>query len=238
MQGVEVCYEHEVMLETYPVKPHDVSRIEFIRLDTELINHHECRPVKHKKLIDIAKAFTDIYHGKLNKFSVEQIKQAYLDKLSSKEFMSVNSSVKYKKFVPNMITFYGHTFLELVESEIELQTEFNWIKILLRGKERMVHPLRHILFILYFFESIDGLYKHLTSPTQVKNYPCMNPVCTHFKELVISEGDTIITADYKTREPVITLTCPVCSFKYSCKEAGDIFTVGRVKAFGEVWSRS
>jgi len=149
--------------------------------------------------------------------------------------MSMNGSVKYDKFVSDMIEHYGQELLEGLESEIEIETEHNWIKNINRGKNRKVHPLRHILFILYFFGSLEALKKYINQSPTLYSYPCMNLVGGHYKEHVLTDKDAVITADYKTREPVITLKCPLCGYTYSRKVSDDIYKVGRIKAFGDVW---
>lgn len=235
MQGIQVCHIHNVVLNPYLISKEEMSVIRYYHMNINLIINEETIKNDSSLLRDISKAFNDLYIGGLQGISINEIKSTYKRKLKELGYLSVNDSVKYEKFVPEMINHFGVDVLKSLESEIETKTEFNWIKNLLRSKNRKVHPLRHILFIIYFFGSIEKFRDYIYKKSRIKKYPCMNPVGGHYKKLVINEGNIKVTADYKTREPVITLTCPKCGFTYSRKESDDIFHVGRVKEFGDVW---
>lgn len=219
----------------YPISKENMSVIKYYHLDINLIGSIECEGNMNQHLLSIAKAFDEIRGGILERIDLDVIKKAYRDRLHEFGFMSINGSVKYEKFVPDMIEHYGQELLVSLESEIEIETEHNWIKNIHRKKNRKVHPLRHILYILYFFGSLEALKGFINRIPESNHYPCMNYVGGHYRELVLTDADVLITADYKTREPVITLKCPLCGYTYSRKVSDDIYKVGRVKSFGDVW---
>lgn len=235
MQGVEVCHKHNVVLEPYPSTKAENSNIRYFHLDAVRVLGVRGNRNGNEVLFNISKAFAEIYSGGLSGLTLFDLKSAYRMKLKEFGFLSVNGSVKYGKFISEMIEFIGIDVLKELDSEILVDDEFNWVKNLLRSKSRKVHPLRHLLFILYFFGSIEAVAKYATTGSKETRYPCMNPVCTHYRRLWIFDKHIEITPDYKTREPVVTIKCPHCGFAYSRKMADDMYKVGRIKAFGDLW---
>jgi hypothetical protein len=181
----------------------------------------------------IARMMSKVQEGVLNDFTSEKLKEIYKTKLDEKGFLTVNGFIKFQKLYNDFFKFYDNDFLSVFESAIDKESESNWIKIMLRGKKRKVHPIRHLLFIIYLFGNLDALIDFSNKKKSEPLYPCLNPVANHYKELVIDSP--IITADYKTREPVGNFLCSLCGFKYSRKMKEDIYHVGRIKEFGYVW---
>lgn len=108
-----------------------------------------------------------------------------------------------------------------------------------RDVTRTVHPLRHILLILFLASDIDTFFKGIHkayNPFGRGPWPCLNKACDDYREDVVTK--LAVTADYKTREPVGTFECD-CGYVYSRKgpdrSDDDRYRKGRVKAFGPVW---
>lgn len=63
-------------------------------------------------------------------------------------------------------------------------------------------------------------------------FPCLNKAASHYKQLIIQKVE--VTRDYKSKNLIGTFKCS-CGFIYARKQTTDMFEIGRVKAFGEVW---
>ena len=233
-QGVFVCPEHKCLLKPYPVRLIDVSRISFISLQHKDINlsvQMESDSKKQSVMLNIANNASYLLNNNLPELNQNTIHEIYLSLLNRKGFLSVNGGVSQRDLCQSMIHYYGEEILTAFKSDIEIDNEYNWVKVLTRKQRRVVHPVRHLLFLNFLGESIESI-STIALKSKRSFYPCLNPTSSHYKKLVI--GSVKITADYKTREPVGTFKCS-CGFIYSRKMAGNIYKIGRVKEYGLVW---
>ncbi len=123
---------------------------------------------------------------------------------------------------------------------IDQYSESNWLKDITRKQKKIIHPLRHILFINFLCGNIEDFFI-----TEVEYHafgkgpwPCLNIASDHYKKDTIKK--CIITSDYKSRLPVGTFEC-TCGFTYSRKGPDenneDRYKIGRIKRFGHVWEQ-
>lgn len=100
--------------------------------------------------------------------------------------------------------------------------------------KRHVHPFRHLLFLYFLKLDIEELVV-LTKDIGAFGkgpFPCLNKAASHYQQLIIQKVE--VTRDYKSKNLIGTFTCS-CGFIYARKHTADMFEVGRVKTFGEVW---
>ena len=129
--------------------------------------------------------------------------------------------------------------MESIGCGINNQNEYNWLKVLTRNEERLVHPLRHILFINFLCGDISKFFNNINTkyyPFGKGPWPCLNAAASHYKQHVVS--DLRITRDFKSSALVGTFKCH-CGFIYSRKGPDkfevDSYRIGRIKEFGPVW---
>lgn len=232
MQGNLVCSKHNVVLEKYPITQKYVGRVKFIRLDEQVVSEVQPRANTDEHLSAISFMYDEVMDGALNGYSASDLKEIYLRKLKEGYLLTFGADeVNYTKLNPMIYEFYGTNFLVNMESMIDPLFESSWIRKLLRTKKVKVHPLRHLLFIRLLFGGIEDMVKYAEKPQAMTKYPCLNKVCEYYSLDVIT--DVVITADFKTREPVGTFRCTECGYTYSRKMAGNIYKIGRVKEFGD-----
>ncbi|TCO71812.1 TnsD family Tn7-like transposition protein [Marinisporobacter balticus] len=241
-QGVFVCPMHEAKLKKYKIDKTRASRVAFIRLDEKLLEldtESNERKAIDKELVKIAQAARYLLDNDLSAFDKEIVAKKYRELLYEKGFLSVNKTIQQKKLYDAFVWFYGKQLLKNLESDIDKDDEYNWLKVISRNSKRTVHPIRHILFINFLTEDIKYFFKPKIDfyfPFRQGSWPCLNPVAEHYKKDIIK--NIKITSDYKTRLPVGTFSC-VCGFVYSRKGPDqfkeDRYRIGRIKAFGHVW---
>ncbi|MEJ6483798.1 TnsD family Tn7-like transposition protein [Nostoc punctiforme UO1] len=136
---------------------------------------------------------------------------------------------------------YTLQILDRVQCPLDEQIRDNWLAQLVRFPQRVHHPLRHLLLIQFlghtakeFFELQEAL-----PPFGHASWPCLNPVCKHYKKLQVNECQ--ITYNQKNFKPVGTFSC-ICGFVYCRsgpdKSAEDSFQYSKVKFYGSVWEQS
>ena len=242
VQGVIVCPIHGCLLKPYHERFNDVSRIEFIRMKYELLDleqQYEKDATIAAHLGNIAKNFYYLYNNSSSNWNQKKVHEYYLQYLNEKRLLTYGGNVRQTDLFHAFNTYYGEKLLSRLESEIDNDDEYNWLKLITRKPGRVVHPLRHILLIQFLTNSTEEFFHCNTqkvNPFGTGPWHCLNPVADHFQCKVVNK--CIITVDSKSRQPVGTFSCS-CGFIYSRKGPdkceSDKYKVGRVKEFGAVW---
>lgn len=241
--GVLVCPTHSCLIKQYKITRNNIGRINFIKLNLRYIDnniHYMDNTIISNYLVKIANSAKYILNSDLNKFNQLSITKKYKTILNEKGLLTLKKRVKQKKLIKLFKNYYGEELLDILQSNIN-NKESNWLRIITRKPKRTIHPIRHILFILFLCDDIKSFFEENKKTNYICNqsvWPCLNPAADHYKKLVIDKCK--ITSDYKTREPVATFKCE-CGFTYSRKinnkGLNDIYKIGRVKSYGEVWEK-
>lgn len=242
LQGILICPHDGTKLKKYPVDKSNSSRIEFVRLDKKLLDLRSITVINKKyydKLYKISKDADYLLQANLDNISKDKILEKYKNLLYERGLTTYSGRVKQRELYEEFTSFYGQDFLNTIESDIDNDDEYNWIRVVTRNLKRTVHPIRHLLLIQFlsgdiekFFNEINNMY----NPFGEGPCTCLNKVAEHYGKNVVK--DLKITEDYKSRVPVGTFTCD-CGFVYSRKgpdkTEDDKYKVGRIKNFGKVW---
>lgn len=241
LEGVFVCPHHGEELKRYFM---DISegRLKFIRMDESKIDFTLVKKFKDKyfdKLLKLSKGAYYLLQTNLNHIDKSKITQKYKYILKQKGLASSRGNVRQSELYEEFISFYSKDFLEFMESEIDKDYEYNWLKVVTRNTKRAVHPIRHLMLIYFLTQNIEEFFREFETeymPFGEGPWLCLNKVCDHYKKRVVT--DLKLTADYKTREPVGTFICQ-CGFVYSRKGPDkteeDQYKIGHIKEFGVVW---
>ncbi|MBM7616165.1 TnsD family Tn7-like transposition protein [Alkaliphilus hydrothermalis] len=243
LQGVFVCPHNEAKLKKYEIDKRNTSRVSFIRLDERYLDFNvEYENDKtSSRLIEVSKAAYYLLENDLFEFNKDIITKKYKELLDKKELLSINKNIKQRELYEEFMNFYGEEFLEIMESSIDKDNEYNWLKVITRNSNRTVHPIRHVLLINFLSSDIREFFKkdnNHYNPFGKSPWPCLNPVADHYRKDIVY--NIKMTADYETRKPVGTFTCD-CGFIYSRKgpdiNCEDRYMMGRIKNFGHVWEK-
>jgi hypothetical protein len=244
LQGVLVCSHHGCYLKKYPIKPWERSRIEYVRLEEELLNLSDiCLYPENDfdRLLQVAKAAYYLLTHDFVSVGKKDILSRYKSLLYEKNLVTSNLRVRQDELHDLVVNHYGSKFLSLLESDIDRNDEYNWLKVATRDVARTVHPLRHILLILRLSGNMEDFFSEIWKvyhPFGAGPWPCLNSAAEHYRQDAIHQ--VIITADSKTRKPVGTFTCE-CGYRYSRtgpdQSEKDRYRKGRIKAFGHVWEK-
>lgn len=206
LQGVFVCPQDSTELKRYAIDKSISSRVEFIRLEKKLLDLRDTRiidSIHFDKLYKISQNAYYLLQTDLHQVSKEKLLEKYKNVLFEKALTTSNKGIKQDELYEEFISFYGKEFLNLMESSIDNNDEYNWLRVITRDLKRTVHPIRHLLLINFleidicnFFKDINKEYK----PFGEGPWPCLNKAGAHYMDKVIR--DLKITEDYKTRVPV------------------------------------
>ena len=242
LQGVYICPHDGTELKKYPVDKSSSSRIEFIRIDKKLLDLSNMTLIDSRYYDKLYKISRDAYYllkTNLQNVSKDKILNKYRNILYSKGLTTSSKRIRQRDLYEEFISFYGKGFLEKMESSIDNDNEYNWLRVITRDLKRTVHPIRNLLFIDFLEEDISEFFKDINEefgPFGEGPWLCLNSAVDHYKQRVVT--DLKITEDYKTRVPVGTFTCE-CGFIYSRKGPDkterDKYKIGRIKNFGPAW---
>ncbi len=242
VQGVFVCPIHFCYLKKYSYYKKVQSRLEFIRLNEDVIDYNtvfEEDETISKHLIMIANSAQFLLENDFRDYTQSIIYDMYQSLLSDHGYKTLNGMIKQKELYDSFKSYYSDRLLNMLESNIDNIDEHNWLKMIARKPKKTIHPIRNILFISFLCDNIRDFFSkriEAKDPFGHDPWPCLNPVANHFKKSVVN--NCTITADYKTRKPVGTFSCN-CGFIYSRigpdNKAEDRFRIGRIKKFGDVW---
>lgn len=237
LQGISYCAHHEVPLREYPITSD--SRIEYIRFDLRYMNLSELYEVDpHEEVaIQLAKQAYKLLQIPLHSLTKIEISSMYKALLRKKNLITAANRVRQQDLYQMIKLGLSEELLTSYESNFNEKDECNWVKVLTRNSTRHVHPLRHLLMLLYLKQDVGNLIVD-NGPFGKGPYPCLNRVAGHYNKLVISSVK--VTNDSKSKTPIGTFRC-TCGFVYARKgpdnTVEDQYRIGRVKAFGPVWSR-
>jgi hypothetical protein len=241
LQGISLCSHHGVVLNKYQRDRRTSSRLEFIKLDKELLNLNPLKEsIQYYELkLKLAKDAYWILNQDLTTFDKRKLLEKYKNLLYERGLTTASGRVKQNQLYEEFIRFYDKGFLKELESDIDNSDEYNWLRVVTRNLKRAVHPLRHILLINFLLGDITRIFSRSSKvfkPFGEGPWICLNKLAKHYHKATIT--NLKITEDFKTRVPVGTFTCS-CGFVYSRKgpdkSYDDRYKIGRIKSFGKTW---
>ncbi len=241
LQGVFICPHHGVTLYKYIFDKSIVSRIEYVRLEQKqlCLEADKSNNEFKDKYLMISQSAYYLLNNDLSSISKEKVLDRYKNLLCERGLATSSKRIKQRELYEEFISYYGEKFLGTLESQLDNNNEYNWLRVITRNQSRDVHPLRHILLINFLCKDIKEFFQGITNnynPFGNRPWPCLNIACSNYKKDVIE--DVVVTDDYKTRVPVGTFRCN-CGFVYSRKgpdkSLDDRYKIGRIKEFGDVW---
>lgn len=160
LQGIIVCPHDGCLLEKYSIKKLDISRIEYIRLERNLLNLevNKMKINNYDKHLKLSKNVYYLLITNLDKVSKGDLSKRYKYFLYKKGLARETGTVKQRKLYEEFISYYGYEFLESLESNLDYDNEYNWLKVLARKSKRLSHPLRHLLLIEFLCKDIEEFF--------------------------------------------------------------------------------
>ncbi len=244
LEGILICPHHEQLLKNYYRTRDEKKYSEYIRLDSIFLdisdtnNYHE----KYQdKLLQISQAAYYLLSNDIQSISLEDILLRYKKFLIYNNFASRLMRVKQNELCNALIEHYGRDFLNFLGAEPDVNDCYSWLQVVTTTKSRLIHPLRHILLILFLAGDIDTFLKEKSegyTPFGNGPWPCLNPAADHYKKDVINK----IKISFNTnQEPVGRFICN-CGYIYlrtgSDKNKKDRYRKNSSRTtFGDVWCR-
>lgn len=240
--GVLVCPKHKIPLYDSQVPVRGFKRHEYITASSDnckISNEKTNYPDEIlQKMIILARDIDFLLNNIFVNKTLEWFRGQYLNRLKELGFANINGRIKQKDLLKNFVDYYGHQFLKLLQSDIDIYSNCNWLTDILRRKNKTSHPLRHLLLIRFLNISIEDLFnlKLEYKPFGFGPWPCLNPAVEHYKALTIQ--DMQIKYGNDSKNPLGIFTCS-CGFSYMRTgpdtQDKDKYKITKIIAFGPVW---
>lgn len=240
IQGYMVCTKHLVLLEEAPLKNRRslVSVSTYMKSWTPNILFLEQEDWRVK----IANQIEWLFETTVN-VTPEFIKRQYNERLKQKGYISYDGhTLKLQKLMNDIRSFYSEDALEKIGIKFKVNASQSWISGAVKGKS--VHPLRHILLILFLCNTLQEFFEqdYEYRPFGMGPWKCINPVFSHEEAYYITNVE--ISHSQYTKRAVGLFKCD-CGFQYLCNEPmenkefdKENFKVKRIHQFGEVWDNT
>lgn len=242
LQGINVCAHHSLHLKKYPIDFTMSSRIEFIRFEQKKMDLSVLQGVQEKYSdleVQLARMAYKLLKVNISKFSREKIVNKYRALLRERGYITTANHVRQQDLHKDFLRKIPNDFLEKYESFLDTDDEYNWLKVLTRNINRHVHPIRHLYFLCFLEQDVERFLEEVTEDQGSFGsgpWPCLNKAANHYKRLVIEK--VTVTRDYKSNAPIGTFECS-CGFVYARKGpdqfTDDLYHIGRIKVFGNLW---
>lgn len=220
--GVEVCPIHQIaVINSGVLKRNRSSKYNFISAECSI---SETKPSSlnlsvcdQENLLKISRDAEWLLKQQSLSSSSDYLHNFYVKNLYEHGLSTFKGRILRDKMIESFESHYSPTILKLLQCDFNELSKNHWLLALFRKKSRIRHPLRHLLAIHFLGYTAEEVFKLSAKlkPFGDGPWPCLNPVCQHFKQPVIKECH--ITPNHKKRsDPVGTFQC-ICGFTYSRK---------------------
>jgi hypothetical protein len=191
-----------------------------------------------EKLYDVTKDIEVLINYKYPNKELGWFQEQYINSLIHIGYANINGRVNQRDLLRDFIDYYSPELLNILQSDVDINNESNWLSMITRKHRKSFHPIRHLLLIRFLGLSLEEFFHivYVEKPFGEKPWPCLNVGAEHYLKSVVT--DLKISYDSKSKKVIGTFTCD-CGFVY--KRSGpdvnnkDRYKIGRVEEFGDVW---
>lgn len=240
--GVLVCPKHQVPLYDSQVIVRGFNKHEYripspdvCRANSEALNYSD---KVLEQLINLSENADYLLNHRLPNRPLKWFREQYVNRLKELGYANINGNVQQRELLTDFVDYYGDNLLIMLQSPVNINSEYNWLSELLRKKSKTTHPIRHLLFANFLNISIEDLFYHKSEykPFGEGHWPCLNPAAEHYKALLVQ--DLQIKYGNDSKSPLGIFNCS-CGFSYMRNgpdtSESDKYKITKIIAFGPVW---
>jgi hypothetical protein len=240
LPGVLVCVRHNIVLHESSVPYRSKQRNVFVAASKDYnlkpcLKNISLKTMEHLRCV--ANLCVRLAQNSYN-FDIKTIQNKYKNLLKQTGLVSVSPKgiVKQRELNEQFSLFYGEELLNILQSNVCYEDSNCWLKAITRKHRKTFHPVRHILLLHFFGETLESIENNeiiKDNPFGDGPYLCLNKAADHYGKPIITKVD--ITSCSKTKQLIGTFKCE-CGFYYTRKqEDSDVYKISRIKQFGVIW---
>jgi Tn7-like transposition protein D/TniQ len=242
--GVEICPLHKLPVRISSAHARNMqTRYEFIPAENAVPETLPKQFDGSEQLPEILFALASDAQWLLNQQDLSQelvtLQHRYRVRLADLGLSTYRGRIEKNALLSRFKNMYPSELLRLLHCELDEYMEDNWLVRLAHKPDNAQHPLHHLLLIHCLGQTAEAFFR---LPTQSKPFgdgpwPCLNPVCRHYRQLQVSEC-TITHSPYVSGRPIGAFSC-TCGFTYlrigPDTSAEDRFKISKIQTFGRLW---
>lgn len=249
--GVEVCFAHEVFLESSSIlwqgRGHSSSRFHSAE-EAVLITvprQIDLSNREHSNLLSIALNAAWLLSQRELLLDSRVLRDRYYNLLLKRGYAYYNGRIRTTELLNAFIQFYSTKFLNAIHCPINSKGHSWVIRLLLKDKVDVVQPpLRHLLLLVFLGQTAEQIFTSFSEykPFGDGPWPCLNHAASHFRKPTITEcriNDCLVKKRHG--KPMATFSCE-CGFIYNRVGPDDLaqdrFQISSVQSYGPVWEQS
>ncbi len=243
VQGVEICPEHLVFLEDSQVYVQNGALNNIFLSAERTLKAVEPRSSLltpyHTVFYQLAVDMGILLNDHLGFLDDNERQQRFLMLLGEKGLLTTTDKIRNEDLLSQLTQYYPSELLNRLHCETERSRyKFaSWPCRLPRKQLKLQHPLYHLLLIHFLGRTVSDFFQMsiVSTPFGTGPWPCLNPVCKHYKTFSITQCHVIRS---RNRPPAGQFTCE-CGFTYTRsgpdRSNTDIYKIGRVLERGDLW---
>lgn len=158
--GVLFCPKHHIQLSNSKVFAGN-SRVDYTCADQEIILGEDVQD-DISKFKDLNFKYIHMVEYLLNNDidnkKLKYIIDFYIDRLRERGLASKGGSIDMDEFQSGFINYYGNEYLRLMQSEVDVNKETNWLRLFVRNNGKKRNSLRHLLMLQFLDVSIEEIF--------------------------------------------------------------------------------
>lgn len=170
VSGVMVCSKHGLPIYNSTELVRGGNRQKYIHASREnciVTESIDYSYAQMEKMISIANDAEALLNSKFGFRQQEWFKNQFRVKLIDAGYARMNNFIHQKKLKKDFLDFYGHAFLELMQSKVNLNGEC-WLSNIIRDNTRVTHPIRYLLVARFLqIPLIDLFNKEFKTPDTI-----------------------------------------------------------------------
>jgi hypothetical protein len=246
LPGIEACPEHKVRILNSRIRiQNPQTRHEFVSAERgiqfpkscsyKLLNSHQ------DILLKVAQDAAWLLGQQALTLRLDVLAKRYRELLAERDLATYSGRVRVSELLNRFCEYYSPELLEQLQSQIDFESQHNWLFRLVRSPKGSQHPLRHLLLMQFLGHTAESFFK---LPQQFKPFGkgpwlCLNRAAGHFREPVITECEVIHSKEHG--KPIGTFHCS-CGFIYSRtgpdESEEDALRITKIRTFGSVWENA
>ena len=110
--------------------------------------------------IKLAEEVEYLLNHKIKNQELQFFINKYIDALKSVSLTTEGGFIYSERLQEVFFKYHGETFLEITQSNIDIENRCNWLRLFLRKNKSIRHPIRHLLFCQFAGINLEDLFNH------------------------------------------------------------------------------
>lgn len=119
-------------------------------------------------LLFIARQARWLLEHRLAFHQLSDFRKFYVQRMRGLGYVTERGTVRFQKLIPSFEAFFGHAFLNTMNSDIRGDCQDTWLHKVLRKPRVSCHPLRHSLLLAFLGESMSSMFHGMKAEEVIK----------------------------------------------------------------------